>query len=197
LNREHGGSRRFVAVQLPEPLPEPGGLDSGKRQGTIADIGRERIRRVIARMQQANSGTLDISERETPEDLGFRAYRLEPSNYRFDGEAGEAGGEAVLFTQPLVDSWTPDGLLHEIALKQGFDLGVRVERLADITTNAVYRLTDPYKDQTCLVCLDENLDPATPRALGLTREDRFICRDSALDDTLAANLALQCELEVI
>jgi len=197
LNREHGGSRRFVAVQLPEPLPEPGGLDSGKRQGTIADIGRERIRRVIARMRQAESGTLDISERETPEDLGFRAYRLQPSNYRFEGGAGESGGEAVLFTQPLVDGWTPGGLLHEIALKQGFDLAVRVERLADITTNAVYRLTDPYKEQACLVCLDEDLDPATPRALGLSREDRFICRDSALDDTLAANLALQCKLEVI
>ena len=35
---------------------------------------------MIARMQEADSGTLDISERETPEDLGFRAYRLDILN---------------------------------------------------------------------------------------------------------------------
>ncbi len=197
LNREDGGDRRFVMVQLPEPLEQPRTLDDGTVLRTIADIGRERIRRVIARMQERDSGTLDISDRETPEDLGFRAFRLVPSNYRPESEAGDTGDAAVLFTQPLADGWTPDALLHEIALKEGFDLGVQIEPVAGVSTNTVYRLTDPYKEQTCLVCLDETLHADTAKALSLTREDLFICLDSALDDTLAANLALQCRLKVI
>lgn len=39
------------------------------------------------------------------------------------------------------------------------------------------------------------LDALTP--LGLTRDDLFVCRDSALDDETAANLALQCRLKTI
>jgi len=40
-------------------------------------------------------------------------------------------------------------------------------------------------------------NPETPRALVLDKETRFICRDAALTDELAANLALQCRLKTI
>jgi adenine-specific DNA-methyltransferase len=45
-NREDGGNRRFMTVQLPEALPVP-----EARLKTIADIGRDRIRCVIAKLQ--------------------------------------------------------------------------------------------------------------------------------------------------
>jgi len=35
------------------------------------------------------------------------------------------------------------------------------------------------------------------RALKLRKDSLFICRDAALDDTLSANLALQCRLKVL
>ena len=35
------------------------------------------------------------------------------------------------------------------------------------------------------------------KMLGLTKPDLFVCRDTALDDTVAANLALQCTLKVL
>jgi adenine-specific DNA-methyltransferase len=41
LNREDGGNRRFIMVQLPEPTDNP-------HFPTIADIGKERIRRALA-----------------------------------------------------------------------------------------------------------------------------------------------------
>jgi adenine-specific DNA-methyltransferase len=47
------------------------------------------------------------------------------------------------------------------------------------------------------VCLDDRIDPSTPRDLSLARDDVFICRDVALTDELAANLALQCRLKTI
>ncbi len=45
-NQEDGGNRRFIMVQYPEPLPEP-----EPHLDTIADMGRMRIRRVIANME--------------------------------------------------------------------------------------------------------------------------------------------------
>jgi len=110
---------------------------------------------------------------------------------------GPSEGTADMFAEPLVDGWTEDGLLAEVTLAEGFDLAASVEHLRDVTSNKVYRVTDPWKEQKCLICLDANLSPDTARALSLTRDDLFICRDSALDDTLAANLALQCNLKVI
>lgn len=45
LNAEDGGSRRFLCVQRPEPLEHPD-------YANIAEVGKERIRRVMARMAE-------------------------------------------------------------------------------------------------------------------------------------------------
>ncbi|MEI6243152.1 MAG: DNA methyltransferase, partial [Chlamydiota bacterium] len=51
LNREDGGNRRFIMIQLPEKTDENSeAFKAGYR--TIADIGKERIRRVIAKMKK-------------------------------------------------------------------------------------------------------------------------------------------------
>ena len=61
LNREDGGSRRFIMVQLPEPVAAD--LAAGKAgYRTMAGIGKERIRRVIARLEQERQGRLDLTE---------------------------------------------------------------------------------------------------------------------------------------
>ena len=47
------------------------------------------------------------------------------------------------------------------------------------------------------ICLDERLKPEVAEALKLSKKDLFVCRDSALTDEMAANLALQCRLRTI
>lgn len=42
-----------------------------------------------------------------------------------------------------------------------------------------------------------DLQEATVRALQVSVDDLFVCRDVALSDSLAANLALQCRLKTI
>lgn len=199
LNREDGGRRRFIMVQLPEPLQRPRVLDEYKAIDTIADFGRERISRVIHLLKSQKAGQLDVSTEGAFEDLGFRSYLLKESSYRPADPVGAADSTdaSQLFIDPLQSGWTVESLLYETALREGFDLAVRVEQVPDATANTVYRLTDPYKEQSCLVCLDDTLAPETPRELGLTRDQLFICLDSALDNDLAANLALQCRLKVI
>jgi adenine-specific DNA-methyltransferase len=69
LNRADGGRRTFLMVQLPEP--------TGRSDyPTIADVGKERIRRVIARLGKRDGCELGFRGREPPEDLGFKVFRL-------------------------------------------------------------------------------------------------------------------------
>ena len=184
-------------VQLPEQLAIP-----EENLATIADIGKERIRRVIQRMKQETSGQLDLSTRERPEDLGFRVFKLAPSNYRPWHGVQESDPEAyteqiALFADPLVEGWRPQDVLWEVALKEGYRLDSRVEPLPEVEGQSVYRVSDTDGEGFFLICLDERLDLENLRPLELTRETTFVCRDVALNDDTAANLALQCRLKTI
>jgi adenine-specific DNA-methyltransferase len=194
-NRKDGGNRKFIMVQLPEPTSNP-------EFPTIADIGKERIRRVIKKLEEEKSGKLDMDSRETPEDLGFRVFKLAESNVKPWVGVEEADAETwikqmELFADPLEDGWQPVNLIWETAIKEGYTLTSTIERLPDITANAVYKVTDNEKDQSFLICVDEELKPDTTRALQLDRDTLFICRDIAITDEQAANLALMCRLKTI
>ncbi len=194
LNREDGGNRRFVLVQLPEK--------TGNAQfPTIADIGKERIRRVIARLKQPN-GTLDLSPRETPEDLGFKVWKLGESNFR-QMQPTEPGDSAAyihqleLMNDALLPDCNPTSVLYEVALREGFSLNCAIEPVTDLQCVNVWRISDAEKNQHFFVSLDDSLELETLRPLKLSADDLFICRGIALDDDTAANLALQCRLKMI
>lgn len=195
-NREDGGSRRFIMVQFPEMLPKP-----EARLKTIADIGEERIRRVIAKLHKEQQGRLP-TERETPEDLGFRVFKLATSNYRSWAGVSEStpqayGDQIALYADPLVDGWTTENVLYEVAIREGYALNCAIEQVQSIEGNTVFLVADADKGQSFHICLDDTLQPATLQALDLTADHLFICRDKALDDEVAANLALQCRLKTI
>jgi len=196
-NREGDGNRRFIMVQLPEPLPRPEPLLS-----TIADMGKERIRRVIAKMRRERAGQLPLDTRETPEDLGFKVFKLAPSNLHPWHGVGEDAPDAYaqqmeLFRDPLVDGWQVQNVIYEVTLKEGYGLNCRIEPAAAVTGNTVRRVTDPDKEQSFFICLDNQIDLTNLDGLNLSQDDTFVCRDVALDDEAAANLALQCRLKTI
>jgi len=212
FNREHGGNRRFIMVQLPEPTPDG---SPARKAGyeTIADIGKERIRRVIAGMRKEREGQLPLETRERPEDLGFKVFKLAPSNvrpwYGVEEDTPEAYARQMeLFIDPLVDGWTPESVIYEVALKdRGFGLNCRIERLGRVRDpaqpdlqaprDAVYRVTDPEREQSFVICLADAVPRPLVQLLELEQPDAFVCRDVALDDETAANLALQCRLKTI
>ncbi len=191
LNREDGGNRRFVLVQLPEPT-------GNKKFPTIAEIGKERIRRVITRMKSA-SGDLTRTE---PEDLGFKVWKLAESHFALWAGVPNRTPEEyqkqmrLIAEEPLRPGWTAHGLLWEVALKEGYGLNSTIEAVAGVAAT-VYKVTDPEKDQHFLACLEDKLPAEIAKQLELTVNELFVVRDLALDDTLASNLALQCRLKVI
>lgn len=196
-NRQDMGDRQFICVQFPEPLPEP--EESLK---TIADIGKTRLRGVIKELRESETKLRFEDSDEHTEDLGFRVFRLAKSHYRSWRGVQEQDEDELLrrmeeFSDPILPRTEPEELIWEVAIKEGFGLGSRVDLLPELTENGVYLVTDPTRDQCVRICLDHNLQEETIDSLELQQQDILVCRDIALTDDMAANLALQCQLRTI
>ncbi|MCY3628143.1 MAG: hypothetical protein OXG88_10955 [Gammaproteobacteria bacterium] len=59
------------------------------------------------------------------------------------------------------------------------------------------KVYNEWKQKVLHICLDTKLKETDIELLNLSKDAVFICRDVALNDTLAANLALQCRLKTI
>jgi adenine-specific DNA-methyltransferase len=210
VNSQDDNNRRFIMIQLPEPLEFPKTLDTGLVLNTVADIGKERMRRVIAQMQAANGGQLLLLDtRAAPEDLGFKVFKLSSSHFQpwqgVDEHTLSAYARQMeLFHDPLVEGWQAENTIYEIALREGYGLNCRIEPISPTPQMGgkepglrVYRVTDPDNKQSFAICLADRITLADLHGLNLSEDDTFICRDAALDDESAANLALQCELKTI
>jgi adenine-specific DNA-methyltransferase len=153
-NLGDGGNRRFILVQLPEPLPKP-----ESRLKTIADITKERVRRVIKKLNDEDeqpsqsrrsreSGNPDLFVTDTldsrvrgndggshqPQDRGFKVFKLAESNLKpWNAEAphevGSLKKQLDLHVDHIREGRTADDLLYELLLKSGYPLTVPVEVL--------------------------------------------------------------------
>jgi len=108
LNKNSIIQRKFICIQLPEPINSD--TDSGRNAqslgfSTIADIGKERIRKVIqqifneqrVRLKKAE-GTLPGMAEDLPVlDLGFKVFKLDRSNFKiWDGSRPDAPEEELI-----------------------------------------------------------------------------------------------------
>lgn len=126
LNAADGGSRRYILVQLDEPVS----TDSFR---SIADITRERLRRAGGKI--ASSETLDTGNIDT----GFRSYHLASSNVRaWDGTPDQL--DLLGAVDNLVAGRTTDDLLVEMMLRLGVDLTTPLET-REVAGSTLYNLT--------------------------------------------------------
>jgi adenine-specific DNA-methyltransferase len=157
-NAEDGGNRKFVCVQLPEPLPKPeASLTS------IFDIALARLRNAHSRL----ANRLDDKARKTEQwhvDSGFRTYRLDTSNLASwsNGNPSEVQLEQALleFADNITPGRTSEDILAEVLLKNSFSLTAPVERLtlADTEVFAV-------EGDKLLLCLAQPLSVAAVEAM--------------------------------
>ena len=128
LNAEDGGNRRWIGVQLPELTDDKSeAYRAGYR--TIADIARERIRRAGAKIRADQADKL--ASRDVPLDLGFRAYRVDDSNFKqwneLVSDPEEIRQQALANLDPLEEGTTDNDLLTELLLKRGISPMTEVE----------------------------------------------------------------------
>jgi adenine-specific DNA-methyltransferase len=141
LNKEKPHvKRKFVCVQLSEKTDEKSeAYKAGYK--TIADIAKERIRRVIKKIEneqetkkKEKAGKLDFGdEEEMPQlDLGFKVFKLQSSNFKIWRRTQFENDEQLtkqleVFTDPTREGSEEENMLYELLLKSGFDLYSRIE----------------------------------------------------------------------
>ncbi len=131
-NATDGGKRRFIAVQLPEPCSSDLAVSSSGF-ATIAEIGKQRIRNVIARILSGNlmkeQSDLPGVETEAPSiDLGFKVLKLSNSNIKpWDADFDSLDQDLVQAVDNIKPDRTEDDVLYELLLKYGLDLAIPTE----------------------------------------------------------------------
>ncbi len=133
LNKEDGGNRKFILVQLPEKTEEDSeAFKAGYK--TIADISKERIRRVIKKIdKEIKNEQLNLDKGQNRDlDLGFKVFKLKNSNFKLwrgDGieNEDELNKQLSVFEDPVKDGADDENIVYELMLKMGLDLNLNVE----------------------------------------------------------------------
>ena len=140
LNKEDGGHRKYICVQLPELCDEKSeAYKAGFK--TIAEIGKERIRRAGAKIraeveaeQAKRKGQFEFEEDQAIEmpDLGFKVFKLSESNFKqwreIKGSNKEEWKQQMLdFINPVTENATTDNMVYELLLKSGKSLTSTIE----------------------------------------------------------------------
>ncbi|MDE3097641.1 MAG: site-specific DNA-methyltransferase, partial [Chloroflexota bacterium] len=135
-------------------------------------------------------------------DFGFRVFQLAPSNFKaWEEPQHKDQARYVRSLRAAIDtlgeSFDVQNAIWEVAIKEGFGLTTEIEKVPSIKSNEVYLVKDPDLGQSFRICLDKTLRAQSVAAMSLTRDDLFVCRDVAITDEIAANLALQCRLKTL
>lgn len=180
-NKEDKGNRKFILVQLPEPTDNPA-------YPTIADITRERVRRVSAKLKTAQAAPDLLSDTSTAPDLGFKAMRLSSSNFKvWDGRAdqvADVGATLKLFAEHVLPGRTSEDILYELLLKTGFPLTTPLSSLT-LEGKQVFRAAEG----ALLICLEPALSLEVIEAMVALDPWLILCLDAGFagQDQLKAN----------
>ena len=193
-NCEDQGQRKFIQVQLPEPLSEKAS-NVDWNPTTIADVTRERIRRAGKKILEEEASKLD--GRTGTLDVGFRAYKLVDTNFtKWKADSGLSEDELVGLFSDLADSADdharPEALLTEVLLKLGFSLSEKIE-IVEVAGLSVFSVADGL----VMAYLDEHTQPTLDqlRALVAREPERLVVLEDAFqgNDELKTNLVQECK----
>lgn len=178
LNKDDGGNRRFILVQLPEPI------EKNKKFSNIAEVTKARLR-----------AAAESIRKESPDykgDLGFKVFKLDSSNIRaWNPDSADLEKTLLDHAEHLVDGRTEQDVLYELLLKRGVDLSVPIEEKR-IAGKTVYSIGFGV----LFACLDEKIgkDEIEPLAEGIAAwhkelepasDTQVVFRDSAFVDDIA------------
>lgn len=198
LNYENKECRKYIMVQLPEPCDEKSGsFKAGYK--TIADIGKERIRRVIKKIEdegkQSSSQTTlfdtDSKDNIKKLDMGFKVFKLDKSNFNlWDGsiEVDTTGEKIIKQLQLAIENVNPksseEDILYELLLKSGFSLTTKIEEI-ELAGKKVYSI----ENDALLICLSRELSKEVITEMARREPARVICLDDGFvgNDQLKTN----------
>lgn len=206
LNREDGGNRHFILVQLPEVCEEGSeAFQAGYKN--ICEIGKERIRRAgvhlnegtgqkPAKKQDAQLSLMDaaspeFSSESHPLDTGFKVFKLDSSNLKTWDGTPVSGDQHELVTRlnSMIDRVKPDrsdlDMVYEVMLKMGVPLTYSVTSV-DIGGKTAYSVRE---DCLLLICLENGITAEMVEQMADYAPAKIILAESGLADNTAMSNA--------
>lgn len=175
LNASTGSSRRFIMVQLDEVVPAKSPAAAAGYE-TIADISRDRIRRVGSRLASGSSKQLNEAI-----DLGFRALKVDTTNMADVWRTPDATDQLALadLEVSVEPGRSAEDLLFQVLLDWGLELTMPIT-VEQIDGHEVFVV----EDGALIACFDAEVRPELVRIIAGREPLRAVFRDSgfASDD---------------
>lgn len=178
-NAEDGGNRKFVLIQIADSCDEE---SAAYKAGypTIADIGKERIRRAAKKIREDTGLTLTQDF-----DGGFRCLRLDSSNMQDVYYTPDAMRQDLLSftTDNIKPDRSPEDLLFQVMLELGVLPSSTIVE-AEIDGKKVFDVADGF----LLACFDQGVTTETVTAIAKRQPYYAVFRDASIaDDSTATN----------
>lgn len=209
VNKEDGGNRKCILVQIPEIISPEGAKSSKEKKicktaidflnsigkpATICEIGKERIRRAGEQIKaewekEHPSDGLFASEETFNTDIGFKVFKLGSTNL-IPWDNSEKYNEVNLYNlnNLFKEDRNNEDVLYEIMLKYGvFDK--QVEEI-EVNGKTMYRVGKRYM----IVCLDNSVTSNDIKAIGELSPRTVIFKESGfIDDNAKINAVYNLE----
>ncbi|QUI23193.1 site-specific DNA-methyltransferase [Vallitalea pronyensis] len=173
-NARNKTNHRFILVQLPEKVD---GKKKGSSFDTICDIGKERIKRAITRLD-GKYDSLNF-------DRGFRVLKIDGTNMK-EVYYNPNQYEQTLFNDVLDNiksDRTSEDLLFQVMLELGVLLSSKIEEEI-VEGKKVFNVAAGY----LMACFDKDVSEKTIEAVAKKKPYYFVMRDFSLaNDNVATN----------
>ncbi|MEL4303577.1 site-specific DNA-methyltransferase [Shewanella xiamenensis] len=171
LNANDGLNRKFVMVQLPEPLEEKSAAFKAGYK-TIAEISKERIRRAGAKILEGEC------HKDWNKDVGFRVLKVDTSNmadvYYSPDQVSQ--GSLDLLVDNIKADRSDEDLLFQVLLDWGVDLTLPI-RKETIQGKSVFFVDD----DALVACFDLRINEALIKELATKEPLRVVFRDDGFE----------------
>lgn len=183
LNAEDKIGRRFIMVQLPEDVaPNTEAAKAGFK--TIADIGKERIRRSATKIKEEAGDVEGL-------DLGFRVLKIDTSNmqdvyYRPDQVEQKGLLDAVDNIKP---DRMPEDLLFQVMVDWGTDLAAPISRETVQGKTVFFVNKSEYAGPDLIACFDTGVTEDLVKELAKYEPVKAVFRDNGfVSDAVKINV---------
>jgi len=182
FNLKENQKINFILVQLPQSTDEKSeAFKAGYK--TIAEIGKERIRRVVEKIKEEHP------EKSKDMDLGFKVFKLDSSNIKsWDGNPDNLNESLFDAVGNIKTDRTEEDVLYEILLKYGLDLTLPIEEKT-IEGKKVFNIGLG----SLFICLADGITSKVAEGIGQWKEDcspeicRVIFKDNGFTDVEKTN----------
>lgn len=194
------GSLRFIMVQLPEPCDVKSEAYKADYR-SIADIGKERIRRVIKKIEKEQAEKAKANKEKLPGmaeevsklDLGFKVFKLDSSNIRpWDPDFDNLEDSLFNAVENIKPHRNKSDVLYELLLKYGLDLAVPIED-RELYGKTVYIIGAG----ALIVCLAKQISIDVVEDIAALKDElnpevmRVVFKDSGFKDDVVKTNAVQ------